>query len=97
MSTITKIIEEHQRGLLYRDGRLIKWLEPGRHRYWAWGAEWRIELIDIAQGFSLSTPELRAILPDEAGYEVVLEEHEIAILSVDNKPVRLLETGRYIL
>lgn len=97
MSTIKQIIEEHQRGLLYRDGRLVKWLEPGRHSYWGWGAQWRIELIDIEQGYTRSTPELRAILPEEAGFEVSLEEHELAVVSIDNKPTSVLEAGRYIL
>jgi regulator of protease activity HflC (stomatin/prohibitin superfamily) len=27
---------EYERGLLYRDGRLVRVLEPGRYRFWRW-------------------------------------------------------------
>lgn len=97
MSSIETIIQEHQRGLLYRDGRLTRWLEPGRHRYWAWRADWKIVLLDLEQCFAPSTPELRAILPEEAGFEVTIEEHEVGVLLVDGAPRRALEAGRYIL
>lgn len=97
MSTITTIIEEKQRGLLYRDGRLVRWLEPGRHRFWAWRAEWRVERVDLEQGYSPSTPELRAVLPPDAGYEVVVEAGHVAVVTVDGTAIECLEPGRYIL
>jgi regulator of protease activity HflC (stomatin/prohibitin superfamily) len=37
------IVFEYERGLLYRDGRLERVLDPGRYRFWAWAR------VDIAK------------------------------------------------
>ena len=97
MDTIDVIIKDHERGLLYRDGRLIEWLEPGRHRRWAWRAEWRVERLDLDLGYVAATPELRQVVPDGVGYEVVIEAEHLGVVTVDGEPLGALTPGRYIL
>ena len=38
-------VMEYQRGLLYRDGRFVRLLDPGLHRYWNFGL--RVEVVDM--------------------------------------------------
>ena len=97
MTTLTTVIQDSHRGLLYRDGRLVRWLEPGRHRFWAWRAEFKVDMIDLDAGYSRSTPELRSVMPDGVGYEVVIAPEQVGVLLIDGKPVECLEAGRYIL
>lgn len=42
------IVWEHERGLLYRDGRLERVLEPGRYSFWRW-AKVGVERISMRQ------------------------------------------------
>ena len=42
-------IAENQRGLLIKDGRLIRMLDPGRHVFWDWADRLRIEIV-FAEG-----------------------------------------------
>ena len=97
MTTLKTIIQSHQRGLLYRDGKLMQWLEPGKHAFWSLWAEQRVEILDLEQGYVQSTPELRAVLPEDAGYEVVLAAHELGIVTIDGVAKACLQPGRYIL
>ena len=97
MTTLKTILPPHQRGLLYKDGKLVQWLEPGKHSFWSLWAEQRIEVIDLEQGYMKSTPELRAIIPEDAGYEVVIAAHELGIITIDGVARACVQPGRYIL
>ena len=46
----TFVIAENQRGLLVRDGRLVRVLEPGLHRFWLWNSRRDRVEIDFATG-----------------------------------------------
>ena len=97
MTTFETIIEERERGLLYKDGRLIEWLTPGRHRRRAWRAEWRLVRIPITEGYSEHPPELERMMPEGSGQIVSIKAHQLAVLTVDEQPVRVLEPGRCLL
>ena len=97
MGSLEVMIQEHQRGLVYRDGRLVEWLEPGRHRRRAWRAELSARVIDLNEAYTASTPELRAIVPASAAHEVTVKANQRAILTVDGRPAHFLEPGRYLL
>lgn len=93
----TTTIGDHQRGLRYRDGRLVGWLGPGRHTL-LWPREGtRDEVIDLSAGSIPHTPELAAIVPPGAATELVVGSRQIAILRIDGLPVRTLGPGRYLL
>jgi regulator of protease activity HflC (stomatin/prohibitin superfamily) len=39
------IVAENQRGLLVKDGRLLRMLDPGRHVLWDWDNRLRTEIV----------------------------------------------------
>jgi len=91
------VIAENQRGLLVRDGRLVRVLEPGLHRYWLWNAARdRVEIVpasgacisELVDGIEKRHPELA-----EANFEIVRpEQGQVAIVRLDGR-VRLVVRG----
>ena len=66
----TVIVREYERGLLYRHGKFIELLSPGRYRHWSW-EDRRIESIDIRE--VSQTVEAQEILTgDKIGVRVTL-------------------------
>ena len=90
------VIAETERGLLYRDGRLVRWLEPGKHRFFSFGAL-DVHRVDVDDAFTALTPELRRVLPPGAGEEVFVEQDELGLVTVDGLPRAVLVPGRYVL
>lgn len=97
MGALKITIQGHQRGVLYRDGVALRWLEPGRHSFWAWSAQFQVSLIDMNEAYTAYTPELAALMPEGAGAELTVKANQRAILTVDGRPAHFLEPGRYIL
>ena len=91
------IVPEAQRGLLYRNGRLEEWLEPGKHVRWAWLDTLRVEWVDLSNPVQAFRPELARVAPGVAWTELTVEPNEIAIVSVDGLPNTGLRPGRYML
>jgi len=92
----TFVIPEHERALLFRHGRAVKWLEPGKHRVLAWGAAY-VERFNIDAGCTVMTPELRRLVPPDAAEELFVEHGELALMSIDGRPAGCLVPGRYAL
>lgn len=90
-------IQDHQRGVLVRDGKLTRFLEPGRHSAFSFGTHLSAILFDLETGFVPLTPELAGVLPSSAFEELVVDHGEIAMLSVDGLPKAVLVPGRYAL
>jgi regulator of protease activity HflC (stomatin/prohibitin superfamily) len=91
------IVSDTQRAVLFKDGRMTRWLEPGRHRFFGFGAQLSAEFLDLDTGWAELTPELSKILPAGAGDELVVERGEMALVSVDGRPKAVLVPGRYVL
>ena len=93
----TFVIAENQRGLLVRDGRLVRVLEPGLHRFWLWNSRRDRVEIDFATGACVSPlvdgiekrhPELA-----EACFEIVRpEQGQVAVVRLDGQ-ARLIVRG----
>ena len=93
----TFVIAENQRGLLVRDGRLVRVLEPGLHRFWLWNSRRDQVVIDVASGACVSPlvdgiekrhPELA-----EAYFEIVRpEQGQVAVVRLDGQ-ARLIVRG----
>ena len=91
------VIAENQRGLLVRDGRLVRVLEPGLHRFWLWNSRRDQVVIDVASGACVSPlvdgiekrhPELA-----EAYFEIVQpEQGQVAVVRLDGQ-ARLIVRG----
>jgi regulator of protease activity HflC (stomatin/prohibitin superfamily) len=92
------VIAENQRGLLVKDGRLIRVLEPGRHAFWDFGNRQRVE---IASARGLLTGEWGEVIeklhPDmaQACLEIVRPaEGQVAVISVDGKATYVVRPGQ---
>ena len=57
-------IQEFQRGLLYENGRYVRTLGPGRHRFWNWFVRREVAVVDVR----------RQVL-QLAGQEVLTADH----------------------
>jgi regulator of protease activity HflC (stomatin/prohibitin superfamily) len=94
----TFVIAENQRGLLVKDGRLVRVLEPGLHRFWLWNSRRDRVEIDTASGACLSQlvdgiekrhPELA-----EAYFEVVRpEQGQVAVVRLDGRAKLIVRGG----
>lgn len=90
-------IDETQRGLLVRDGKVVEWLEPGRHIRWAWTSDLRVAVIDLDQPVYTYRPEVARVAPESAWREQVVSADEIALVAVDGLAKVVLRPGRYML
>ena len=94
----TLVIAENQRGLLVRDGRLVRVLEPGLHRFWLWNSRRDRVEIDTATGACTSQlvdgiekrhPELA-----EANFAIVApEQGHVAIVRLDGRARLIVRAG----
>ena len=87
---------EHERGVLYIDGRPVRWLEPGRHFIWQRHRSVQVQRLDLERGLEPWTLALRAVVPSTIAEEVVVSPHEAAFLIIDDQPVRWVKPGRYL-
>jgi len=87
----------HERGLLFRNGKPSRWLEPGKHRVLAWGDHLHLVRVDLNDPILESTPEARALLPQAAGVEVSVPPAHLGLVTIDGRPHRVLLPGRYLL
>lgn len=77
------IIEENQRGFLFKDGKYIKMLNSGKHRFWNKG--YKVSIVNLDDELVL----------DNIIHKINVEPYEKARLYLDNKFVRLLDEGTH--
>ena len=93
----TVIIQQEERGLVYRDGRLVRFLEPGRHNLWRLFGTLTVKRLALSQHWAPWTPELDAVLPSGAAERLEVAPGEVAALTADGHPVGVMKPGRYLL
>jgi len=76
-----KIINENQRGLLFKDGKFVKMLMPGKYRFW--GSNNKVEVCLISEEFKLAGYDLAVFLRDEN------VQNEISIVDVKDETLML--------
>jgi regulator of protease activity HflC (stomatin/prohibitin superfamily) len=92
-------LTDAQRALVWKDGRLLQVVGPGRHAYWKAPAAIAVEVFDVAT-FRFTHPRLQAVLqhPDAAkwldGLQVDAEEE--ALLYRDGVLVERLGQGLFV-
>ena len=91
------LLQEYERAILIKNGKALRWLEAGRHKWWDFGAKWEVERFNLNSGYAYSTPTLERMVPKETGELVEIAEHEIGILKLNNQANSCLKPGRYIL
>jgi len=91
------VIADQERGLLVRDGRLTRWLEPGRHLVFNGLSRLELRLLNRDTLQSPFTPELLAVAPEGAAVEAVVPEAHLGLLRADGVPKAVLQPGHYLL
>ena len=95
--SIAFTINVDERGLLFRNGRLIEWLGPGRHHRSAlFGClELRRQRADTV--VSPCNSDLARVAPGEAAQEVLfVAEQRMGLVLQDGIPSQVLAPGRYL-
>ena len=96
-NTLDCLIEPHERGLLYKDGELVGWLDVGRHLLRWWRSVPGVRKLDVSAGWVEFSPELWSHVPEGAGERVLVKPDCIGIITLDGQPTACLEPGQYIL
>ncbi len=89
------ILHDHERGVLIRDGRAVRWLEPGKH--WLWKESTAVTKIDLDRGFTKLTPELARVLPEGVADVVEVPESHLGLVRLDGRAHAVLVAGRWAL
>ncbi len=94
----TYVIAENQRGLLVRDGRLVRMLDPGRHTIWNWGRRTQVEIV-VAEGVFRSpwVPVIERLHPELVADHFVSvrpPEGEAAVVFLDGRATLVVPPGR---
>jgi regulator of protease activity HflC (stomatin/prohibitin superfamily) len=94
------IVSEKQRGLLIRDGRFIRMLEPGRHRLLDVMSRCEVELFDATGVFASPWAELIAKRNPEIAADyfttVRVDEGKVAIVRMDGRASLLVRPGEAV-
>lgn len=90
------IINENQRGLLFKDGKFIKVLECGKHRIWG---ENKVETIEMEQPLASVNCSLEILLKNseiaKQTQTVEVADQELALHFVNGKFSGALRAGKY--
>ena len=90
------IIQEGQRGLVYENGVLDRFLGPGRHRIHRWFTT--VELRHVGnERVSALEPGMERVLPAEDARVLDVATHEIALISYRGQPERIVGPGEWVL
>jgi regulator of protease activity HflC (stomatin/prohibitin superfamily) len=85
----------HERAIVRVDGRAFAWLTPGMHRLFTIDPTVVVGVLSTEGPVPALTADVRKILPAKEIAEVVVKQHERAILTVEGKVDRVLDPGRY--
>ncbi len=97
-AVVTRIVvQEHERALLYQDGRAVRWLQPGPHRFVSATVQTHAERFTFEQGVTASTPELEALVPQSEAKRVTVPQGQAGVVLIDGRPSKWLTPGQYLL
>jgi len=91
-------LKDHQRALVWIDGRFSHVLAPGLYAYWTTFRDVTIQVLD-ARGVRFEHPDLPLVVQSELASRVLdshaVEQGHAGVLFVDGKYVETLPPGRY--
>ena len=92
-------LKDHQRALVWVDGRFSHVLPPGLYAYWTTFREVAVEVIDAQQKVRFEHKDLQVIVRVAAGRRVLdafaVEQGHVGVLFEDGKYVETLPPGKY--
>jgi len=93
-------LDSMQRAIVWKDGRLLQILAPGRHAFWKTQAKLEIEIYSISEDLRFIHPRLQAVLqaPDAAKFfeGVMVTDHEDVLLYRDGVLIDRLGEGLHV-
>ena len=91
-------LKDHERALVWIDGRFSQILTPGLHAFWNGPKHVRVEIVD-ARGVRFEHPDLRVITRAPLAAQSLdicsVERHKIGVLFIDGECVDTLPPGQY--
>jgi hypothetical protein len=91
-------LKDHQRGLVWVDGRFEGLYGAGLRALWTVFHKVRVEIVDARDG-RLERADLSVILANDTASrlldEVQVEQNQVALLKVDGRQQEILRPGRY--
>jgi regulator of protease activity HflC (stomatin/prohibitin superfamily) len=91
----TVTLTPHQRAIVLRDERPVKFLRPGVHRRWKLDPAIAVRVMSVTEPAPELTDELRAIIPAAELIEVQVRQFERGLKYVQGRFEGLLEPGRH--
>lgn len=94
MFDFVRIVADDERGLLSRDGRLVRLIQPGKFKIFNWGDHYSAEIVKVVRT-ELPVERARLIqraLPEatDAIKIVQTDTNEVAIVSLDGEPKHVI-------
>ena len=86
----------HQRAVLFRDEKPVRFLRPGIHRFWIVDPSVRLTVMSVDDPVPELTAETAALLPRDETVDITVNQHQKGLLYVQGRFERLLEAGRYV-
>lgn len=94
------IVAENQRGLLVKDGRLLRMLDPGRHVLWDWDNRLRAEIVPAQGNFASPWAAIIEKLHPEVAaeyFEIVRPaEGQVAVVWLDGRASLIVRPGQVV-
>jgi regulator of protease activity HflC (stomatin/prohibitin superfamily) len=86
----------HQRAVVYRDDKPVKYLRPGLHRVWKLDSGVAFRVLAITDPVPELTDELRAVIPATEIIDVTIRQHERGLKYVQGRFEGILAPGRHV-
>jgi regulator of protease activity HflC (stomatin/prohibitin superfamily) len=86
-----------QRAMVTVDGRPVRFLRPGTHRYWTIDPSVEVHVFSVDEPVPELTDELRAIVPSGEIVDVTILQYQRGLKYVGGRFVALLEPGRHLM
>jgi regulator of protease activity HflC (stomatin/prohibitin superfamily) len=90
-------LNARQRAIVLRDGRPVRFLRPGTHRYWTIDPSVEVRVLDVDEPVPELTDEHRAIVPTNELVDVTILHHQRGLKYVGGRFVELLAPGRHLM
>jgi len=85
-----------QRAIVTRDGRPVRFLRPGTHRYWTIDPSVEVTILDVDAPVPELTDELRSVIPANEIVDVTVLQHQRGLKYVAGRFVEVLGPGRHV-
>lgn len=84
-----------QRGVLYRDGKPMRFLRPGMNRFWTVDGSVELRIMSVEEPVPELTDELLAVIPSTELVVITVRQFERGLMYLQGRFERMLEPGMH--